>query len=93
MTETFSFALHARTARRAPVVISTPRGRDPDAGLHGPVGTAATVRAMLPESVRATGADVQPGHYLSPNAAPHRRADRGGWGGLHPVHELGPADA
>jgi queuine tRNA-ribosyltransferase len=38
-------------------VISTPRGevRTP---AFMPVGTAATVKAMMPESVRATGADI-----------------------------------
>ncbi|MEL6127413.1 MAG: tRNA-guanine transglycosylase, partial [Pseudomonadota bacterium] len=42
----------ARTGR-----IATPRGeiRTP---AFMPVGTAATVKAMLPENVRATGADI-----------------------------------
>jgi len=56
MTET-SFTLHATDGRARTGVIATPRGeiRTP---AFMPVGTAATVKAMMPESVRATGADV-----------------------------------
>jgi tRNA-guanine family transglycosylase len=55
-----------------------------------PVGTAATVKAMLPESVRATGADILLGntyHLMlrpGPSGSPAGRAA--------PVHELGPPD-
>ncbi|MEC3861668.1 tRNA guanosine(34) transglycosylase Tgt [Mesobacterium sp. TK19101] len=62
-------------------VITTPRGeiRTP---AFMPVGTAATVKAMLPESVRATGADILLGNtyhlMLRPTA---ERIDR--LGGLH----------
>ena len=38
-------------------VLKTPRG-DIRTPAFMPVGTAATVKAMLPESVRATGADI-----------------------------------
>ena len=38
-------------------VISTPRGEIKTPAFM-PVGTAATVKAMLPESVRSTGADI-----------------------------------
>ena len=61
--------------------ISTPRGeiRTP---AFMPVGTAATVKAMMPESVRATGADILLGNtyhlMLRPTA---ERIDR--LGGLH----------
>ena len=61
--------------------IKTPRGeiRTP---AFMPVGTAATVKAMLPESVRATGADILLGNtyhlMLRPGA---ERIDR--LGGLH----------
>ncbi|MGB7263657.1 MAG: tRNA guanosine(34) transglycosylase Tgt [Albidovulum sp.] len=57
MTERFSFALHATDGAARTGIISTPRGeiRTP---AFMPVGTAATVKAMLPESVRATGADI-----------------------------------
>ncbi len=53
----FRFDISARDARARTGVISTPRGeiRTP---AFMPVGTAATVKAMLPESVRATGADI-----------------------------------
>ncbi|WP_415234318.1 tRNA guanosine(34) transglycosylase Tgt [Pseudorhodobacter sp.] len=57
MTQRFSFDIQARDGRARQGVISTPRGaiRTP---AFMPVGTAATVKAMLPESVRATGADI-----------------------------------
>ena len=53
----FAFSLTATDGAARTGVISTPRGeiRTP---AFMPVGTAATVKAMLPESVRATGADV-----------------------------------
>src|SRR5262249_28141709 len=38
-------------------VVHTPRG-DISTPAFMPVGTAATVKAMLPESVRETGADI-----------------------------------
>ncbi|WP_050528620.1 tRNA guanosine(34) transglycosylase Tgt [Pseudorhodobacter aquimaris] len=57
MTQRFSFEVEARDGRARKGVISTPRGeiRTP---AFMPVGTAATVKAMMPESVRATGADI-----------------------------------
>jgi queuine tRNA-ribosyltransferase len=57
MTDRFSFSLAATSGKARTGVISTPRGeiRTP---AFMPVGTAATVKAMLPESVRATGADI-----------------------------------
>ena len=57
MSERFSFTLHATDGRARTGTIHTPRGeiRTP---AFMPVGTAATVKAMLPESVRATGADI-----------------------------------
>ncbi len=53
----FSFDLNAMDGKARSGVISTPRGeiRTP---AFMPVGTAATVKAMLPESVAATGADI-----------------------------------
>ncbi len=53
----FQFDISARDGRARAGVISTPRGeiRTP---AFMPVGTAATVKAMLPGSVRATGADI-----------------------------------
>ncbi len=57
MTQPFSFSLNATDGKARTGVISTPRGevRTP---AFMPVGTAATVKAMLPENVRATGADI-----------------------------------
>ncbi len=57
MTQRFQFQVNATDGRARTGVISTPRGevRTP---AFMPVGTAATVKAMLPESVRATGADI-----------------------------------
>ncbi|MGZ2257698.1 tRNA guanosine(34) transglycosylase Tgt [Roseobacter sp. A03A-229] len=77
----FSFDLHATDGKARTGVISTPRGeiRTP---AFMPVGTAATVKAMMPESVRETGADVLLGNtyhlMLRPTA---ERIDR--LGGLH----------
>lgn len=81
MTATFSFDLKATDGKARTGVINTPRGeiRTP---AFMPVGTAATVKAMLPESVRATGADILLGNtyhlMLRPTA---ERIDR--LGGLH----------
>ncbi|MEX0840347.1 MAG: tRNA guanosine(34) transglycosylase Tgt [Parvibaculum sp.] len=53
----FSFSLAATDGNARSGAISTPRGeiRTP---AFMPVGTAATVKAMYPEQVRATGADI-----------------------------------
>jgi queuine tRNA-ribosyltransferase len=53
----FSFSLHATDGAARAGVIETPHGivRTP---AFMPVGTAASVKAMLPENVRATGADI-----------------------------------
>ncbi|MEP5153984.1 tRNA guanosine(34) transglycosylase Tgt [Planktotalea sp.] len=81
MTQKFSYSLNATDGRARTGVISTPRGeiRTP---AFMPVGTAATVKAMMPESVRATGADVLLGNtyhlMLRPTA---ERVDA--LGGLH----------
>jgi queuine tRNA-ribosyltransferase len=57
MTAAISFAVSASDGAARTGVIATPRGaiRTP---AFMPVGTAATVKAMLPESVAATGADI-----------------------------------
>ena len=57
MTKKFSYSLTAADEKARCGIISTPRGeiRTP---AFMPVGTAATVKAMLPENVRSTGADV-----------------------------------
>lgn len=53
----FSFTLHATDGAARTGTIRTPRG-DIRTPAFMPVGTAAAVKAMLPESVRATGADI-----------------------------------
>ena len=57
MTQKINFELKATDGKARTGVINTPRGeiRTP---AFMPVGTAATVKAMMPESVRATGADI-----------------------------------
>lgn len=57
MTTPFHFELQTTDGAARSGVIHTPRGaiRTP---AFMPVGTAATVKAMLPSSVRATGADI-----------------------------------
>ena len=77
----FDFQVQATDGMARKGVISTPRGevRTP---AFMPVGTAATVKAMMPESVRATGADILLGNtyhlMLRPTA---ERIDQ--LGGLH----------
>ena len=57
MTKKFSYSLSAVNEKARCGVISTPRGEIKTPAFM-PVGTAATVKAMLPESVRSTGADI-----------------------------------
>ena len=77
----FRFELLARDGAARTGVIHTPRGpiRTP---AFMPVGTAATVKAMLPQSVRETGADILLGNtyhlMLRPGAERIARL-----GGLH----------
>ncbi len=76
-----SFTLHAADGLARAGTIETPRGaiRTP---AFMPVGTAATVKAMMPESVAATGADILLGNtyhlMLRPTAERINRL-----GGLH----------
>ncbi len=81
MTSRISFQKHAQDGKARTGVISTPRG-DIRTPAFMPVGTAATVKAMMPESVRSTGADILLGNtyhlMLRPTA---ERIDR--LGGLH----------
>lgn len=78
---TTAFEIVARDGRARTGTLTLPRGeiRTP---AFMPVGTAATVKAMLPESVRATGADVLLGNtyhlMLRPGAERMARL-----GGLH----------
>jgi len=57
MPDRFSFELNATDGAARTGVMHTPRG-DIRTPAFMPVGTAATVKAMMPESVRATGADI-----------------------------------
>ena len=81
MAVSFDFEVNATDGRARTGIITTSRGeiRTP---AFMPVGTAATVKAMMPESVKATGADILLGNtyhlMLRPTA---ERIDR--LGGLH----------
>ena len=83
----FRFELLARDGAARTGVIHTPRGeiRTP---AFMPVGTAATVKAMLPQSVRETGADILLGNtyhlMLRPGAERIARL-----GGLHKFMDWG----
>ena len=81
MTQTFSFSLHGTDGRARTGTVHTPRG-DIRTPAFMPVGTAATVKAMMPENVRATGADILLGNtyhlMLRPTAERVARL-----GGLH----------
>ena len=57
MSQPFRFDLAASDGLARTGTIRTPRG-DIRTPAFMPVGTAATVKAMLPESVRETGADI-----------------------------------
>jgi len=81
MTTRFSFQIAQTDGKARTGAIQTPRGaiRTP---AFMPVGTAATVKAMMPESVRATGADILLGNTYHLMLRPG--ADRvGRLGGLH----------
>ena len=88
MTHRFSFQIDATDGRARTGAIQTTRGeiRTP---AFMPVGTAATVKAMLPDSVAATGADILLGntYHLMLRPGAERIARLGGlhkfmnWGG------------
>ncbi|MCO4843731.1 MAG: tRNA guanosine(34) transglycosylase Tgt [Yoonia sp.] len=79
MTQHISFDLTATDGKARTGVISTPRG-DIRTPAFMPVGTAATVKAMMPESVAATGADVLLGntYHLMLRPTAERIANLGG---------------
>jgi queuine tRNA-ribosyltransferase len=81
MAQAFTFTLNTQDGKARGGVIDTPRGQIRTPAFM-PVGTAATVKAMMPESVAATGADILLGNtyhlMLRPTA---ERIDR--LGGLH----------
>lgn len=77
----FSFEIQAKDGKARQGIIHTKRG-DIRTPAFMPVGTAATVKAMMPSSVRATGADILLGNtyhlMLRPGAERMARL-----GGLH----------
>ncbi len=79
MADEFSFAVNTSDGAAREGLISTPRGeiRTP---AFMPVGTAGTVKAMLPEHVRATGADIVLGntYHLMLRPTAERVATLGG---------------
>lgn len=79
MSKQFTFQVHATEGRARTGVIDTPRGeiRTP---AFMPVGTAATVKAMFPGSVRDTGADILLGntYHLMLRPTAERIAHLGG---------------
>ncbi|MBU0779815.1 tRNA guanosine(34) transglycosylase Tgt [Loktanella salsilacus] len=79
MTTRFSFDLNATDGAARTGVMHTPRG-DIRTPAFMPVGTAATVKAMMPESVAATGADILLGntYHLMLRPTAERIAKLGG---------------
>ena len=89
MSATFAFTLKAKDGQARVGEIATPRGivRTP---AFMPVGTAATVKAMFPEDVAATGADIilANTYHLMLRPGAERVAKLGGLHGL--MHWPGP---
>ena len=83
MTNRFQFNINATDGRARSGVINTPKG-DIRTPAFMPVGTAATVKAMMPENVKVTGADILLGNtyhlMLRPGAERVHNL-----GGLHKV--------
>ena len=81
LSQSFQFTLNATDGTARTGLVSTVRG-DIRTPAFMPVGTAATVKTMLPEHVRATGADIVLGNtyhlMLRPTAERVQRL-----GGLH----------
>ena len=79
MIKTFAFELNHTDGAARTGVMKTPRG-DIRTPAFMPVGTAATVKAMMPESVRETGADILLGntYHLMLRPTAERIASLGG---------------
>jgi queuine tRNA-ribosyltransferase len=79
MTASFSFTLAATDGRARRGEIVTPRGKIATPAFM-PVGTQATVKGMLPDAVRASGADVVLGntYHLMLRPGAERIAQLGG---------------
>lgn len=75
----FAFSLHATDGAARTGEIATPRGRIRTPAFM-PVGTAGTVKAMMPESVAETGADILLGntYHLMLRPGAERVAHLGG---------------
>ena len=81
MSADFIFSLNATDGPARTGLISTPRG-DIRTPAFMPVGTAGTVKAMMVDHVRATGADIVLGNTYHLMLRP--TAERVAWlGGLH----------
>ncbi|MCP5086244.1 MAG: tRNA guanosine(34) transglycosylase Tgt [Rhodobacteraceae bacterium] len=79
MSQRFEFEIHNREGRARQGVVKTPKGEIQTPAFM-PVGTAATVKAMMPESVAATGADILLGntYHLMLRPGAERIANLGG---------------
>ncbi len=79
MTAAFRFDIHARDGNARTGIIRMARG-DIRTPAFTPVGTAATVKAMKPADVRASGADIILGNTYHLMLRPGRSAWHG-WAG------------
>ena len=79
MTETFTFSITATDGGARTGEIRMPRGVVRTPGFM-PVGTAATVKAMYPDQVKALGADIVLGntYHLMLRPGAERVAKLGG---------------
>ena len=79
MTDRFKFTLNAADGDARTGIVATPRGEIKTPAFM-PVGTAATVKAMYPDQVRATGADIVLGntYHLMLRPGAERVATLGG---------------
>ncbi|QIE42259.1 tRNA guanosine(34) transglycosylase Tgt [Rhodobacteraceae bacterium SC52] len=79
MTQRFSYQLQSTDGQARQGIVHTPRG-DIRTPAFMPVGTAATVKAMMPSSVRETGADILLGntYHLMLRPTAERIASLGG---------------
>ncbi len=79
MTKRFEFELLNTDGRARRGIVKTPRGNISTPAFM-PVGTAATVKAMLPENVAATGAEILLGntYHLMLRPGAERVANLGG---------------
>jgi queuine tRNA-ribosyltransferase len=79
MTKRFEFELLNTDGQARRGIVKTPRG-DIHTPAFMPVGTAATVKAMMPESVAATGAEILLGntYHLMLRPGAERVANLGG---------------